>query len=229
VNGFVSWFRSSRRRRRKEEAAQTAGGRSTAAAVLDLPPRAELERRHLSDLHALAREAGITRYRLLRREELLGALTGESGGVEAASTAVRIEETTSVSRELARQIAGLARQLSPSAPEPTAADLGQVVDQESTTLLVARDGAGGVVGTLTLVVFRTPTGLRAWIEDVVVDERARRQGVGEALTREALRRASERGARTVDLTSRPQREAANRMYGRLGFRRRDTQVFRLES
>jgi ribosomal protein S18 acetylase RimI-like enzyme len=225
----VSWFRSSRRRRRKEGAAQPAGGSAAATAVLDLPSRAELERRHLADLHALAREAGISRYRLLRREELLVALSGEGGGVEAASTAVRIEEPTSVSRDLARQIAGLMRQLSSSAPEPTAADLEQVVDQEATTLLVARDGAGGVVGTLTLVMFRTPTGSRAWVEDVVVDERARRQGVGEALTREALRRAAQRGARTVELTSRPQREAANRMYGRLGFRRRETQVYRLES
>jgi ribosomal protein S18 acetylase RimI-like enzyme len=64
---------------------------------------------------------------------------------------------------------------------------------------------------------------------VVVDERARGRGVGEALTREALRRARERGARTVDLTSRPQREAANRMYGRIGFQRRETHVYRLET
>ncbi len=74
-----------------------------------------------------------------------------------------------------------------------------------------------IVGALTLVVFRIPTGVRAWIEDVVVDEAARGQGVGEALNREALRLAKDRGAITVDLTSRPSREAANRMYQRLGF------------
>jgi ribosomal protein S18 acetylase RimI-like enzyme len=77
-------------------------------------------------------------------------------------------------------------------------------------------------------VFRIPTGVRAWIEDVVVDERARGAGVGEALTREAIRMGDESGARTVDLTSRREREAANRMYRKLGFARRQTTVFRIE-
>ena len=77
--------------------------------------------------------------------------------------------------------------------------------------------------------FRIPTGVRAWIEDVVVDESQRGQGVGEALTREALRRAAAAGARTVDLTSRPSREAANRLYRRLGFVVRETNVYRHES
>jgi ribosomal protein S18 acetylase RimI-like enzyme len=85
-----------------------------------------------------------------------------------------------------------------------------------------------VIGTLTLALFRIPTGVRAWIEDVVVDEAARGRGAGEALTREALRLAEEAGARTVDLTSRPEREAANRLYQRLGFERRSTSVYRLE-
>ncbi len=94
-------------------------------------------------------------------------------------------------------------------------------------MLVARvDDA--IVGSLTLVVFRIPTGMRAWIEDVVVDEAARGHGVGEALNREALRIARERGAITVDLTSRPSREAANRLYRRLGFIERETNVYRME-
>jgi ribosomal protein S18 acetylase RimI-like enzyme len=76
--------------------------------------------------------------------------------------------------------------------------------------------------------FRIPTGLRAWIEDVVVDDRARGKGVGEALNRAALSMARQRGAKTVDLTSRPSREAANRLYQRLGFVRRDTNVYRFE-
>jgi len=82
---------------------------------------------------------------------------------------------------------------------------------------------------MTLVVFRIPTGVRAWIEDVVVDEAARGRGVGEALNRVAIQRAHDAGARTVDLTSRPSREAANRLYSRLGFEQRDTNVYRLES
>ena len=87
---------------------------------------------------------------------------------------------------------------------------------------------GRIVGLLTLAVFRIPTGVRAWIEDVVVDESERGQGVGEALTREALRRAEAAGARTVDLTSRPSREAANRLYRRLGFVDRETNVYRYD-
>jgi ribosomal protein S18 acetylase RimI-like enzyme len=82
------------------------------------------------------------------------------------------------------------------------------------------------VGTLTLVLFRIPTAMRAWIEDVVVDESARGAGVGEALTLAALERAADAGARTVDLTSRPSREAANRLYTRLGFELRETNVYR---
>ena len=87
---------------------------------------------------------------------------------------------------------------------------------------------GTIVGTSTLAVFRIPTALRAWIEDVVVDAEARGQGVGEALTRAMVERARERGCRTVDLTSRPHREDANRLYRRMGFHQRDTNVYRLD-
>jgi ribosomal protein S18 acetylase RimI-like enzyme len=80
---------------------------------------------------------------------------------------------------------------------------------------------------LTLVTFPIPTGLRAWIEDVVVDGEARGRGAGAALTTEAVRIARAAGARTVDLTSRPSRAAANRLYERLGFQVRDSKVFRL--
>ena len=103
----------------------------------------------------------------------------------------------------------------------------------ATMVLVARlaadgESVGDIVGTLTLVVFRIPTAIRAWIEDVVVDESARGRGVGEALTAAALDRAKAAGARTVDLTSRPSREAANRLYQRLGFIGRDTNVYRYD-
>ena len=92
--------------------------------------------------------------------------------------------------------------------------------------MIARDGAA-VLGTLTLAVFRIPTGVRAWIEDVVVDEAARGRGIGEALTLHAVDVAREAGARSVELTSRPTREAANRLYRRLGFEERETNVLRL--
>ena len=87
---------------------------------------------------------------------------------------------------------------------------------------------GRLVGTLTLVTFRIPTGVRAWIEDVVVDDAARGHGVGEQLNRFALDIARQKGAKTVDLTSRPSREAANRLYQRIGFVPRDTNVYRYD-
>ena len=101
---------------------------------------------------------------------------------------------------------------------------------KASILLVARDPdrRGAIVGSLTLVVFAIPTAVRAWIEDVVVDETARGRGVGEALNRAALARAEHEGARTVDLTSRPAREAANRLYQRIGFEPRDTNIYRFD-
>lgn len=106
-------------------------------------------------------------------------------------------------------------------------DLEEIIRGNSTVLFAARiDGV--IVGLLTLATFRIPTGVRAWIEDVVVDDLARGKGVGEALNRAALVEARLRGAKTVDLTSRPSREAANRLYQRIGFVRRDTNVYRYE-
>ena len=116
-------------------------------------------------------------------------------------------------------------QLSRSSPPPSREELAQIISSPATTLFVARDREA-VVGTLTLVLFRIPTGPRAWIEDVVVDEAARGRGVAEALTRAALELATREGVRSVDLTSRPSREAANRLYRRLGFEPRETNVYR---
>lgn len=139
---------------------------------------------------------------------------------------VKVTEATSVSDELTEGVGRLVGQLSRSATPPTDAELAEIVNSPATHLLVAHDPAGPMVGMVTLVLFRIPTGVRAWIEDVVVDESARGQGVGEALVDEAVAVAARAGARTVDLTSRPSREAANRLYQRTGFERRDTNVYR---
>lgn len=101
-----------------------------------------------------------------------------------------------------------------------------MIGSPAVTVFAARVADGTIMGTLTLAVFRIPTGLRAWIEDVVVDEKARGQGIGEALTRAAVDHAASLGARTVDLTSRPSRESANRLYARLGFELRQTNCYR---
>ena len=144
-----------------------------------------------------------------------------------------VEDIETVDEELLGAMHRLVPQLSRSASPMTEAELAEVVGSDATHLLVARDGdgpglGGGIVGSMTLVVFRIPTGVRAWIEDVVVDEAARGRGVGEALNRAALELAERRGARSVDLTSRPSREAANRLYRKLGFVERETNVYRHE-
>lgn len=137
---------------------------------------------------------------------------------------MRIERVTDVNDELVEALRRLVPQLSASAPAPDSGRLERIARQD--LLLVARSDTGEIVGTLTLVLYETPTGLRARTEDVIVDATARGAGVGELLTREALRLAAQAGARTVELTSAPSREAANRLYERLGFERRETNVYR---
>jgi ribosomal protein S18 acetylase RimI-like enzyme len=113
----------------------------------------------------------------------------------------------------------------------TAAESGDMATAaESGDMATAAESGdiAGIVGTLSLVLFRIPTGVRGWIEDVIVDDAVRGRGVGEALTAEAIRLADEAGARTLDLTSRPSRQAAHRLYSKLGFEVRDTSVYRLK-
>jgi len=142
-------------------------------------------------------------------------------------TGVVVAEAAAVDDDLVAAFARLTPQLSRSAAAPGPAELAAIVASPATRLLVARTG-GGIVGTLTLVLFRVPTGVRAWIEDVVTDESARGRGVASALVRGAVELAAAEGARTVDLTSRPDREAANRLYRREGFALRSTNVYRYE-
>jgi ribosomal protein S18 acetylase RimI-like enzyme len=139
---------------------------------------------------------------------------------------VEIEVVRDVTDEVVAAFGRLLPQLSRSAEALDAQALRALVSRQGNRVLVARVD-GEIVGTLTLVTLLIPTGLRAWIEDVVVDQAARGRGVGAALTREAVRLARADGARTVDLTSRPSRVAANRLYERLGFRVRDSKVYRL--
>jgi ribosomal protein S18 acetylase RimI-like enzyme len=140
--------------------------------------------------------------------------------------AVRIEIATEVTPELVAAFERLIPQLSSSNPPPSDERLTEIVESPATDLFVAVDDSGTILGSLTLAMFPIPTGRRAWIEDVVVDEAARGRGVGEALNRAALAHARIAGAVTVDLTSRPSREAANRLYQKLGFQARETNVYR---
>ena len=138
---------------------------------------------------------------------------------------IAIEIAGAVTDEIVAAFARLIPQLSSSSPPPGADELNAIVANPFSTLDLARVD-GQIVGSLTLAMYQIPTGLKAWIEDVVVDESARGRGVGEALSAAAVDEAGRRGAKDVSLTSRPFRESANRLYQRLGFQPYETNVYR---
>ena len=158
----------------------------------------------------------------------LGESESQSKGYStSAMSQVSVERVASADEEILAACHRLIPQLSSSSAPIALQELQEVVSSEASVMYAARVD-GRVVGLLTLVVFRIPTAVRAWIEDVVVDESARGKGVGEALNRAALDEARRRGAKTVDLTSRPSRAAANRLYQRIGFVARETNVYRYD-
>lgn len=128
--------------------------------------------------------------------------------------------------ELVEAMGRLLPQLSSSGKPLPAEQVADLLAQDSLTLFVFRTDQGVIEGMLSLILFQIPTGLRAWIEDVVVSEATRGQGAGQQLVEAAVEYAQQQGARTVDLTSRPTREAANRLYQRCGFALRETNVYR---
>ena len=146
-------------------------------------------------------------------------------GGSLPGVSVNVEVVREANNEVTAAMRQLVPQLSTTAGPPETAAVQRIVGSEATTLLAARLD-GKIVGFLALVMFPIPTGFRAWIEDVIVDETARGRGIGEALTRKALGLAEAAGARTVDLTTRPHREAAGRLYERVGFAERTTRNYR---
>ena len=134
-----------------------------------------------------------------------------------------IEQLTEADDELVEVVARLLPQLTEARTPPTLERLQETVSTQ--TLLVARDDDGRIIGMLTLVLYRVSSGLKGRIEDVIVDEAARGRGIGEALTREGMKRAGEAGVLMLELTSMPYRTAANRLYKRLGFVRKPTNVY----
>ena len=141
---------------------------------------------------------------------------------------IKIVEITSMDDEVMQAMGRLVPQLTANSPMPERDHIKQIVQNPNSILFAARseDENRRIIGFLTLVVYPIPTGIVGWIEDVVVDEAARGQGAGEALTRAALERAQSMGAKSVSLTSRPTREAANRLYQRVGFAKPETNFYR---
>ena len=140
---------------------------------------------------------------------------------------IEVKEIVKVDDKLIEAMKRLVPQLSNSSSPPDRFALEGIVASDSSILLAAFID-GEIVGSLTLVIFSIPTGKRAWIEDVVVDEKCRNKGVGEVLNKDAINIARQRGVKTVDLTSRPSRQSANRLYNRLGFIQRETNIYRFE-
>jgi ribosomal protein S18 acetylase RimI-like enzyme len=141
---------------------------------------------------------------------------------------MRIDIVTKADDELHDAFQRLVPQLTTNNPPPTPDDLLALTRDVAATLLVARDESGVIVGALTLAVYRTPTGVRSIIEDVIVDISARGQGVGEALMLRAIELAREKGAGNISLTSNPARVAANKLYLRVGFQKRETNVYQMK-
>jgi ribosomal protein S18 acetylase RimI-like enzyme len=139
-----------------------------------------------------------------------------------------VEQVDALDDALCEALAHLVPQLSSSADPLTREVLAEIVASPATTLFVARDESARIVGMLTLATFPTPTGVRAWIEDVVVETEQRGKGTGAALLDAALQAARGAGARTVDLTSNPSRTEANALYQKLGFAARETNVYRFQ-
>jgi len=141
---------------------------------------------------------------------------------------MHIFEMTDVTEEIMQAFQRLIPQLTRQSPPPTRELLESIAASPDTFIFLARypDEDSAIVGSATLVSFQTPTGQHGWIEDVVVDYKARRQGIGKALTEKCLGKARELGLREVNLTSRPTREAANRLYQDLDFIQWETNVYR---
>jgi ribosomal protein S18 acetylase RimI-like enzyme len=141
---------------------------------------------------------------------------------------MQIDIVTKADDGLYRAFQRLVPQLTNNHPPPSLDELTDLVRDPSSTLIVARGATGEIVGALSLTIYRVPTGIRSIIEDVVVDSSARRQGIGGALMKRAIELAREGGAKNIVLTSNPLREAANSMYIRLGFKKRETNAYQMK-
>ncbi|PKO07112.1 MAG: GNAT family N-acetyltransferase [Chloroflexi bacterium HGW-Chloroflexi-3] len=141
---------------------------------------------------------------------------------------IRVEQVKVVNTEIVQAIQHLFPQLTQFSPMPDENVIQKMVNSQSSSLWIARNVGGEIIGMLSLAIYQTTTGIHAWIEDVVVDQKARRQGVAWNLTQAAIEFSQENDAKAVSLTSRPVREAANQLYQKLGFEQVETNLYRLK-
>lgn len=141
---------------------------------------------------------------------------------------MQIEIVTQADDELYDAFQHFIPQLTDNNPPPSLDNLAALLQDTASTLIVARHDNGKIVGALTLAVYRVPTGIRSVIEDVIVDVSVRGEGIGEALMRRAIELAREKGANNISLTSNPMRKAANKLYLRVGFTKRETNAYQIK-
>ena len=139
---------------------------------------------------------------------------------------ITISKLTECTNETLNAVNRLLPQLSASAKSISMDRLHELIKSDSIMLFLGSDQSGEILGMLSLIVIKIPTGNKAWIEDVVVDQSARGKGIGRALMNHALEEAKKCGVKSIDLTSRPSRKSANELYQSLGYQIRQTNVYR---
>lgn len=142
---------------------------------------------------------------------------------------IYIEKVKNYSIELTEAINKLLRQLDESASFLTKEDVKSMIASPVNSLFVARrKNNKEIVGMLTLIVYRIPVGKKGWLEDLVIDKVYRNKGIATKLIHYAIGNAKANGVLYVNFTSRPEKKDANRLYRRLGFEKRNTNVYRIE-
>ncbi len=140
---------------------------------------------------------------------------------------MKIIQPTEITEEILIALKTLTKQLSPNKKPPSKKDLEEIINSENSILFIAKSKNEEIAGTLTLLINRIPTGQKVWIEDVVVDNKFRGKGIGQKLTQFAIDYAIKRGIKEINLTSNPARIAGNKLYQKLGFTLRETNIYRL--
>jgi len=137
-----------------------------------------------------------------------------------------IREITSYSDKVYSALLKLLPQLDPEIKLPSKDFFKNILANNNTHFFAGELEDGEIAGILTLTVYFIPTGTKLWIEDVVIDESHRGKGYGKEIMLHAMKFAQSLGAKSIDLTSRPFRIAANQLYIDLGFEKRETNVYR---
>ncbi|HEY4520964.1 MAG TPA: GNAT family N-acetyltransferase [Candidatus Paceibacterota bacterium] len=140
---------------------------------------------------------------------------------------VEIVRLTEAHEQALKEINSLIHQLSPRLPKCSMELLQRIAADDNLELWTAKDGER-IVGMATLAIVVIPESPRAQIEDVVVDEQYRGQGLGERLSTKLIERAREKKIPTITLSSRADRVAANKLYQKLGFQMKETNIYRLK-